>query len=383
MKLEGYRRKDGRFGVRNHVFFLSTVVCANGITHQIGCEFPDVIALEHPKGCVELADDREMTRNMMIALARNPNVGAVVFVGLGCEDTSAEYLRQQIEGEKPVFEATLQKDGGTTRILEKCRELAKELMEKTRKQSRESFEANQLIIGTKCGGTDWTSAIASNSAVGKVSDRIVQGGGTSLLGETVGWFGAEKELLRRAKTEQIQNDILRILHKRYDEAERRGMRVEHANPSPGNFEGGITTLVEKALGNIRKGGESPIEGVLSIAESPPGPGLWLMENLGIDPASVGGMAAAGAQIVLFTTGRGTPTGSPICPVIKISASPTCMEAMSENIDVDLSDIVMKGATLDSGADRIMALIEAVANGQLTQSERLGHREFVMPAFGIL
>jgi altronate dehydratase large subunit len=145
----------------------------------------------------------------------------------------------------------------------------------------------------------------------------------------------------------------------------------------------VTTLVEKATGNIRKGGHGRIEGVLSIAESPPGPGLWLMENLGIDPASLAGLAAADAQIVLFTTGRGTPVGSPICPVIKICASPTGNRSMAENIDVSLTDIVMEGASVSSGSRRIMDLMEEVVNGTLTKSEQFGHTEFVMPAVGIL
>lgn len=383
MLLEGYPRRDGQVGVRNHVLFLSTVVCANGVVHRIGCEFPEVIALEHTKGCIELADDREITRSMLFGLARNPNVGAVVFVGLGCEDTTAKFMKRELEGEKPVAEVSIQDEGGTTGSLIKCRRLARELLEETHKQTREAFGIDKLIIASKCGGTDWTSALASNPAVGLFSDRIVQAGATSLLGESVGWFGAEADFFRRVRNEPVKVGILRIMHRIYDNAERRGTRIEDANPSPGNIEGGITTLVEKSLGGCRKSGDSIIEGVLPIAERPPGPGLWLLDNPGLDPASLAGMAAAGAQIVLFTTGRGTPTGSPICPVIKICASPKGLEAVKENIDIDLTDIVTHGATLDSGADRIEALVEKVANGQLTQSEKLGHREFIMPAAGMI
>ncbi len=383
MKFSGYRRNDGSVGVRNHVLFLSTVVCANGIVHQIGCEFPKAICLEHDKGCIELGDDREMTRSMLIGLARNPNVGAVVFVGLGCEDTTAKYLEKELQGQKTVTQVTIQDEKGTTNSLNRCRALAKQLLEETAKATREPCEAGKLVLATKCGGTDWTSALASNPAVGIVSDRIVAAGGTSFLGETIGWYGAEKDYFRRVRNEDCKKQIIKIMQRRYEDSERRGMRVEKSNPSPGNIEGGITTLVEKALGSSRKSGESIIEGVLSVGEYPPGPGLWLMDNPGIDPGSLAGMAAAGAQIVLFTTGRGTPTGSPLCPVIKICASPNGVAALRENTDIDLTDIVMQGATLQSGADRIEDRLWEVANGKLTISEQFGHREFVMPTVDLL
>jgi altronate dehydratase large subunit len=378
MKLKGYRRKDGKIGIRNHVLFLPTVACANSIVRHVGFEFPDVVTIEHHKGCLDLADDMEIVRRMLVGLARHPNVGAVVFVGLGCEQTTAEYLYKQLDGEKPVAQVTIQKEGGTTRALEKCRLLAKRFLEDAKEEVQEPFGLKELAIGTVCGGSDWTSAIASNPAVGVVSDRILHAGGTVFLGGTVGWFGGEEVVLNRARSEQAKLKILQLMRRIYSEAERRGSKIEESNPTPGNIAGGITTLTEKALGSIRKVGENPVEGILDMGEYPSGPGLWLLESLGIDATEVAVMAGAGAHLVLFTTGLGTPVGSPICPVIKISASPTGIKRMRENIDVDVSDIVMGDASLMSGGDRIQVYMEEVINGRLTKAELLAHREFIMP-----
>jgi altronate dehydratase large subunit len=383
MELEGYRRMNGKIGVRNHLLFLATVVCSNTIVRGIANTRPDVVGVENNAGCVALTDDQKFNHDMLLGLARNPNVGAVVFVGLGCEQTPAKDLFLELEGEKPVAYVHIQEEGGTSKTLEKCHRLAKQFIEEIHNQPKQTFGMDEFVIATKCGGSDWTTTIASNPAVGIVSDRVVQAGGTSLMGETAGWFGAEEALLRRVRNEQIKLDILRLLYKKYEESERRGTKIEEANPTPGNIAGGITTLAEKAMGTIKKSGESPIEGVLSIGEYPRHPGLWLMDNPGMDIGSISGMAGAGAQIILFTTGRGTPAGSPICPVIKISASPQGMKLMGENIDVDISDIITDGASIISGADRIEIAIQKVGKGQLTRSELLGHREFIMPQMGVL
>lgn len=384
MELKGYKRKHGEIGIRNHVLFLSTVVCANGIVRKIGREFPEVIALEHDKGCLDLADDREIVQKMLLGLARNPNVGAIVFVGLGCEDTVPEILLKELEGEKLAEQVTIQQEKGTSGSLKKCREIANKFIKITKNEKKEVFSKNKLVIAGKCGDSDWTTGIVSNPAVGVIADRLTKAGGTFLVGETVGWFGAEKFFLEKAVNDAVRKKIIQIMHKRYDQALRRGTRIEDANPTPGNFQGGITTLTEKALGNVRKGGTNKIEGVLDIGDIPSKSGLWLMDNPGIDPGSVAGMAAAGAQIVLFTTGLGTPTGSPICPVIKITGSPTgAARNMKENIDVDISDVITQNLSLEDAANLLEKSIFEVVNQRLTKSEIFDHQEFTMPEVGIL
>lgn len=381
--LLGYRRADGCIGVRNHILVLATVACANRVVQRIGHEFPDVICIEQAAGCVALDDDRIITHRIMAGLASNPNVGAVCFVGLGCEQTPAPLLRDEIGDAKLADSVSIQACGGSDEAVARCREFVLRACKVLAAQPREPFALAELTIATKCGGSDWTSAIASNPAVGVVSDRVVAAGGTSLMGESAGWFGADHILLERARDDAVRTRIRAVLVRLYEASQRRGTRIDDGNPSPGNMAGGLTTLTEKALGSIRKSGESVIEGMLAPGEAPPARGLWLLDNPSLDPASVAGMAAAGAQIVLFTTGRGTPLGSPICPVVKICASAEGMRRVPGHIDVDITDIVTEGASIASGAERIERLMHEVASGRPTRSEALGHREFVMPQVGVL
>ncbi len=377
-KLYGYKRKNGEVGFRNHLVVISTVICANQVVDQIGAKFFDeVIALPQPSGCVILPNEREQIRDVLLALARNNNVGAVIFVGLGCEDLDAKWMADQIT-DKPTGYVRIQDAGFSMEAVDQVSKMIKEMKAELDKQEREEVPLSSLVMGTKCGGSDWTSSCVSNPTVGYASDLLVKAGGTSLLGETQGWFGGQGILLARARTQETANKILGLLNRIYDKALAVGRRIEEGNPSIGNKAGGITTLNEKALGNVKKGGTAPIEGALDMAEKPRGKGLFVLDNPSLDPISVLGLTASGANVVLFTTGRGSPTGTPLAPVIKISGSPKTCQTFATHIEADLSKVVTGEVTLEEAGLALFNKMIAVANGELTSSEKYGHREFTMP-----
>ncbi len=377
-KLWGYRRKSGKVGFRNHLLVLSTVVCANQVVQKIGEKYPEVIALTHGTGCVILDNEMELNRVTFLAMARNPNVGAVIFVGLGCEHTSAEWCAKQIEGEKPVTYVNIQNEGSSPKAVNRVSELIQELMEDLKKEERTEVPISELIVGTKCGGSDWTSSVVSNPAIGYASDIVVKAGGTSLLGETQGWFGAESVLIKRTRNKATADKIMSLLNNIYDKAIKSGRQIEEGNPSPGNKKGGITTLNEKALGNVKKGGTAPVDGALNFGEKPEGKGLYVLDNPSLDPISVLGLTCSDAQVVFFSTGRGTPTGTPLAPVIKISASPHTCNTFSTHLDIDLSGVITGKLSIEDAGKLLFNEAIAVANGKLTKSEEFGHREFTMP-----
>jgi len=377
-KLWGYRRKSGKVGFRNHLLVLSAVICANQVVQKIGEKYPEVIALTHGTGCVILDNETELNRITFLSMARNPNVGAVIFVGLGCEHTSTEWLAEQMAGEKPVTFVNIQDEGSSADAVNRVSGIIEEMMPNLKKEERTEVSAGDLILGTKCGGSDWTSSVVSNPAIGFASDMVVKAGGTSLLGETQGWFGAESVLIRRARKKATADKILQLLNNIYDKAIASGRRIEEGNPSPGNKKGGITTLNEKALGNVKKGGTAPVEGALNFGEKPEGKGLYVLDNPSLDPISVLGLTCSDAQVVCFSTGRGTPTGTPLAPVIKISASPNTCRTFSAHLDIDLSGVITGQLSIEEAGRLVFREIIEVANGKLTKSEQFGHREFTMP-----
>jgi altronate dehydratase large subunit len=376
----GYRRPDGRIGTRNHVLVVPTVICSSVVAERVAAAAqPLGAALPHLAGCGQLGPDMRLTHETLAAYCAHPNVGAVVVIALGCEQVVAQMLAEAARKHgKPVDIVAIQSDGGTVRATERGAAIAKAFAATLASQQRLWCDASELILCVKCGGSDYTSGIASNPALGRVTDRLVDLGGTAVLGEIAEIMGAEHLLAARATRPEAATRLIQVISRVESEARALGLDIRGTQPSPGNIRGGLTTIEEKSLGATHKGGErAPLADVVGYSAPITQKGLTVMDTPGLDVEAVTGMVGGGAQVVVFTTGLGTPTGNPIAPVIKITGNRRTARQMADNIDLDVSGIIDDTDTLDAAADRLFDEVLAVASGKQTATERLGHREFAM------
>ncbi|MDU1912631.1 UxaA family hydrolase [Fusobacterium sp.] len=379
MNFLGYRRPDGRVGVRNKIFILPASVCASDTTRIIASQIEGAVTFNNQNGCSQVAGDQQLTMDVMAGMAANPNVYGIIVVSLGCENCQMDLVVDAIRERtnKPMETFIIQENGGTITTIERAVRAGRKMAQEASRLQREEFPISELIVGTECGGSDPTSGLASNVLIGELSDRLVALGATSILSETTEFIGAEHILASRAKTPEIKERIYEIVH-RYEKAlQLVGEEVREGNPSPGNIAGGITTLEEKSLGCIHKGGHTEVTAVYDYGKQVEEKGLVIMDTPGNDPSSVAGMVAGGAQIIVFSTGRGTPTGNPISPVIKITGNKITFANMSDNIDIDASPVIYGPQTLkELGEEFLQELIE-VANGKQTKAETLGYTEMAI------
>ena len=376
MKFYGYRRSDGKVGVRNHILILPASVCASDAARMISSQVKGTVTFNNQNGCSQVPSDQQYTMDMMAGYAANPNIYGTVVISLGCENCQMDLVVDEIakRTNKPVKTLIIQEEGGTIRTVEKGIRYAMEMVQEATLLQKEIFPISELIIGTECGGSDPTSGLAANPLVGELSDRIIEMGGTSILSETTEFIGAEHILAKRAKNEEIKEKIYGIIDRYEKSLESVGEKVRAGNPSPGNKAGGITTLEEKSLGCIHKGGTSIIQDVVDYAKPIEKKGLVIMDTPGNDPSSIAGMIAGGAQIILFTSGRGTPTGNPIAPVIKITGNRITYENMEDNIDVDASHVIYGPESLEELGEKLLKEVIEVASGKLVKAEILGFIE---------
>lgn len=378
----GFRRANGEVGIRNHLLIIPTVICANQVCTRITQLVPDTVAIPHQHGCSQIGADKERTFDVLAGTGKNPNVGGVIIISLGCEVIDPEALAEAIKVTgKPVEVFDIQSVGGSVKAIQHGTELARRMREQLDRQQKTSISFSELKIGVKCGGSDATSGLASNPALGVAADSLIREGGTVVIGETTEIIGAEHVLAGRCRTPEISEQLYHIVDRFEKEVERMGADMRGGNPSPGNIAGGLSTIEEKSLGCISKCGTAPIEGVIEYAEAIPSTGLYFMDSPGNDIECVSGMAAGGAHLVCFTTGRGTPTGSAVIPVIKITGNKKMFERMSDNMDVDVSDMLSGTLTLADAGEKIWDEIREVSRGKLTTAEVLGHTEFSINRIG--
>ena len=383
----GYERENGSVGIRNKIAILPSVVCSSVVAKKISEKIENSVAMIHPFGCGHIGPDFQYVARTLSGLAANPNIYGVLIVGLGCENITSKILAKMIKKtKKPVEYFDIQDVyGGTIASIEKGIKIAKKMAIDSKELKREIFDFSHLILGLECGGSDSISGITANPALGIVSDKIVELGGTSILPEFTEWIGTEHLLKERAVNEGIAKKIDVIITSFIKSTEKIGLDFRGAQPTPGNIEGGLTTIEEKSLGTIAKAGKAPINGIIQYSEKPKNKGLWLMIEPGLDVESMTGLAAAGAQIIIMTTGRGTPTGNPVSPVIKICGNPKTCDWMSCNIDVDASEIITKGKSVKNISNILWDTLKETCNGKLTASEELGHYEMAiwrLPGFGL-
>lgn len=381
----GYRRLDGRVGIRNYVAVIPSVFCANSVVKRIVAAVPDSVALCHVVGCGQVGYDFELTARTLKAIGSHPNIAAVLVVGLGCERFSPDELFDGIKASgKPVSKLVIQEDGGSERTVSKGISIVKEYVTYANELKAERCPISDLIIATKCGGTDATSGLAANPTVGNMVDKIIAMGGSVILSEFNELIGTENILAKRAINKEIADKIYSGISEIEEHLKNKcDLRYPDRNHliSPGNFAGGVSSIVEKALGGVHKGGTSPIVNVLDYAEVPKADqkGLFLMKYESHDGEVVTGMIGCGAQLCVFTSGRGNPTGFPFAPVIKITGNEFTYKKMSFNFDFDASPIISKGTTVDEMGNRLLESVLRVINGEETVSERIKADELFVVA----
>jgi altronate hydrolase len=384
----GYRRANGTVGTRNEIWVLNTVACVNHAAERIakaaGERYAGAVdgvhSFAHPYGCSQLGDDLHHTQRVLAGLLRNPNAGGVLVLGLGCENNQLDALLA-LAGDVDRDRIKFFNTQDVIDEMEQGSDAVTGLVARVSTDRRTAVPASALVLGHKCGGSDGLSGLTANPLLGRIADRVTALGGTVLLTEVPEMFGAEQQLMQRAANKEVFDGIVAMVNEFKDYFIRHGQPV-YENPSPGNKAGGLTTLEEKSLGAVQKGGRATVTQVLRYGEPVRGPGLALLESPGNDGVSSTAMVASGATILLFTTGRGTPLGFPV-PTIKVSSNSEIAAKKPHWIDFNAGGLVDGAVTMSQLEDDAFALILAVASGERqTNNERNGYREIAIWKDGV-
>ncbi|MCE2988516.1 MAG: UxaA family hydrolase [Burkholderiales bacterium] len=376
-KFWGYRRQNGRVGVRNHVIILPVDDLSNAAAEAVANNIKGTLAIPHPYGRLQFGADLALHFRTLIGTGCNPNVAAVVVIGI--EDGWTKRVVDGIAASgKPVVGFGIEGHGDHETIM-RASKAARAFLQDASELHRVECNISELWVSTKCGESDTTSGCGANPTVGNAFDKLYDVGSTLVFGETSEITGGEKVLIERCRTPKVAEEFMGMFNRYQDMINRHKTDdLSESQPTKGNIAGGLTTIEEKAMGNIQKiGKKCMIDGVLDKAEIPTGPGLWFMDSSSAAAEMVTLCAASGFAVHFFPTGQGNVIGNPILPVIKICANPRTVRTMSEHIDVDSSGLLQREMVLDQVGDKLLEMMLRTANGRLTAAEALGHREFVL------
>ena len=384
--IKAYERKNGDIGIRNSIWIVPTVGCVNQISKTLEAWGNENLGIEdgvhawvHPFGCSQLGDDHENTRKILAGLVKHPNAGGVLVIGLGCENNTMESFKAmlgEVDEERIKFMVCQEE----TDEIESGKKILSQLAEVVKKDQRTALPMSRLIVGMKCGGSDGFSGITANPLVGRFTNELVAMGGTAILTEVPEMFGAEQVLMNRAENEAVFEDVVSMINgfKHYFTSHG---QVVYENPSPGNKMGGITTLEDKSLGCVQKGGRAPVSGVLKYGEKATRNGMNLLTGPGNDIVSTTVQSASGAHMILFTTGRGTPLGAPV-PTVKIATNPQLAEKKANWIDFNAGRLLSEDS--ETVLDDFISLIQAIASGTIkTRNEINGYSEISILKDGVV
>ena len=379
MQFMGYKREDGKVGVRNYVLILPGCACASETCRLVAAQVKGTKNVIINVGCSDVKANTEMNLRVLTGFALNPNVYGVIVIGLGCETVGHRELAAKIRAQtsKKVVSFGIQEEGGTVATTALAVKAAREMVAEASQVQRTPCDISDLFVAIECGGSDATSGIASNPAVGSMSDRLIDAGASTVMSETVEFIGAEHVLAKRGATPEIHDQIIRICEEYEKHLAGVGQDCRTGQPTTGNKAGGLSTIEEKSLGCIHKGGTRPVVEVLAEAERPTKKGALIMDTPGYDISSVTSMVAGGATLVVFTTGRGTPTGHALAPVIKVTGNRETAARMADNMDIDVSGILEGDITIDQAGEKILEEVVAVASGKTTKAEAFGFSDIAV------
>ena len=364
MKFMGYRRSDGRVGIRNHVLILPACACGSESSRIVASQVRGAVNIVFNTGCSDVAANTEMSQKVLTGFACNPNVYGVVIIGLGCETVPHKALREKIQAmtDKPVVSFGIQEEGGTLKTIEKAVRAARNMAAQAALLQKEECDISELLLGIECGGSDATSGIASNPAVGELSDLLVDMGASTIMSESIEWIGGEHLLAKRAATPEIHNQIIKVCEDYEKHLKAAGQDCRAGQPTPGNKAGGLANIVEKAMGSIAKSGTSQIVEVLSPAQKPTKHGLIYAATPASDIVCGPSQVASGIGLQVFMTGRGTPYGLDISPVIKVCSRNELKNHWFDMIDISAGDVATGEKTIADVGQQIFDMILDVASG---------------------